>query len=86
MIANPNKFKAINIIIQKDRKDTNGIKLNINNTENLSEREVTLLGIDIDNRLSFDGYLSKICKQASKIFKCIKETKRIHSWHEKSYF
>ena len=35
MIANPDKFKAI--IIQKDRKDTSGIKLNINNTEILSE-------------------------------------------------
>ncbi len=55
MIANPDKFKAI--IIQKDRKDTSAIKLDINNTEIFSEREVTLLGIDIDNRLSFDGYL-----------------------------
>ena len=70
MIANPDKFKAI--IIQKDRKDTSGIKLNINNTEILSEREVTLLGIDIDNRLSFDGYLSKICKQASNILNALK--------------
>jgi hypothetical protein len=70
MIANPDKFKAI--IIQKDRKDTSGIKLNINNTEILSEKEVTLLGIEIDNRLSFDGYLSKICKQASNILNALK--------------
>ena len=70
MIANPDKFKAI--IIQKDRRDTSGIKLNINNAEILSEKEVTLLGIDIDNKLSFDSYLSKICKKASNILNALK--------------
>ena len=70
MIANPDKFKAI--VIYKDRRDTSGTKLNINDAEIVSEKEVTLLGIDIDNKLSFDNYLSKICKQASNIFNALK--------------
>ena len=70
MIANPDKFKAI--IIQKDRKDTSGIKLKINNKEISSEREVTLLGVDIDNKLSFDPHISILCKKASNILNALK--------------
>ena len=70
MIANPDKFKAI--IVQKDRRDTSGIKLNINNTEIFSEKEVDLLGIAIDNKLSFDPYISKTCKKASNILNALK--------------
>ena len=70
MIANPDKFKAI--IIYKDRRDTSGIKLNINNSEIFSEKQVTLLGIDIDNKLSFEDYISIICKKASNILNALK--------------
>ena len=31
-----------------------------------------MLGIDIDNKLSFDNYLSKICKKASNILNALK--------------
>ena len=70
MIANPDKFKVI--VLYKDRRDTSGTKFNINNANILSEKEVTLLGIDIDNRLSFDNYLSNICKKASNILNALK--------------
>ena len=70
MIANPDKFKAI--ILYNDRRDTSGTKLTINNAEILSEKEVTLLGIDIDNKLSFDNYISQMCKQAANILNALK--------------
>ena len=70
MIANPDKFKAI--ILYKDRRDTSGIKLTINNAEILSEKDVTLLGIDIDNKLSFDDYISMVCKKSANILNALK--------------
>ena len=84
MIANPDKFKAI--IIYKDRRDMSGTKLTINNAEILPEKEVTLLGIDIDNRLSFDDYISTICKKNGKYFKCARTRKQIYCWPEKMIF
>ena len=70
MIANPDKFKAI--VIYKDRRDTSGIKLNINNAEILSEKDVTFLGIDTANKLSFDKYISEICSKSSNILNALK--------------
>ena len=55
MIANPDKFKAI--IINKKGQDTAGIKLKINNKEITSSEEVTLLGVVIDNKLSFSPHI-----------------------------
>ena len=51
MIANPDKFKAI--IIEKDRKDTSGTELNINDEIIKSSKEVILVGVTLDNKLSF---------------------------------
>ena len=51
MIANPDKFKAI--IITKNGSDTSGIELKINGAVILSQKEVILLGLTIDYKLSF---------------------------------
>ena len=40
-------------------------KLHIDNNEIESENLLTLLGITIDNRLSFDGHISKLYHKAS---------------------
>lgn len=70
MIANPDKFKAI--VIRKDQKDSTGIKFDINNQEILSLNKVTLLGVVIDNKLSFDAHISEICKSAARILNALK--------------
>ena len=49
MIANPDKFKAI--IIDKKGTDYSNLTLNINNETINASREVTLLGITIDDKL-----------------------------------
>ena len=74
MIANPNKFKVI--IMDKRGNDTSDIELNINNEIIKSSKEVTLLGITIDNKLSFSSHISKICKKAANQLNSIKRLKR----------
>ena len=74
MIANPDKFKAI--IIEKSGRDTSGIALNINDEIIHTQKEVTLLGVTIDNQLSFSTHISKICKMAASQLNSIKRLKK----------
>ena len=68
MIANSSKFHAI--IIRKDRKDTEGMAININGKVLKTESEVPLLGITFDNRLTFD--IGNICKKAANQLNTLK--------------
>ena len=63
MIVNPDKFQLM--LLQKSAKKVIQEKLQINNNEIESENSVTPLGITIDNRLSFDDHISKLCSKAS---------------------
>ena len=63
MIVNPDKFQAI---IEKRISDMcNQYTLNIDGNQVTSEKSVKLLGINIDNKLSFDEQVSSLCKRAS---------------------
>ena len=57
MIVNPDKFKAI--VLTKSRQDTSGIPINLKEHCITSENTVTLLGIKIDCRLSFEKHVSE---------------------------
>ena len=70
MIANPAKFHAI--LFSKDRADNSGKTLKVRQNEITSEAEVDLLGLKIDQRLSFDSHISKICRKASKQLNALK--------------
>ena len=74
MIANPDKFKAI--MITKRGSDTSGIELKINNEVILTQKEVTLVGVTVDNKLSFSPHISKISKTAASQLNSIKRLKR----------
>ena len=63
MIVNPKKFQAI-IINRQNRSNRNSC-LTINNVEIKSKESVTLLGIEIDNKLNFEKHVSTICKKAN---------------------
>ena len=52
MIVNPDKFKAI--VLTKSGQDTFGIQISLKDHCITSEDTVTLLGIKIDSRLSFE--------------------------------
>ena len=65
MIANPDKFKSI--VLTKSRQETSGISISLSDHCITSEESVSLLGITIDCRLSFDkhvrAHVSKLCKK-----------------------
>ena len=62
MIVYPDKFQAM--ILSSDKKEKK-YDLNINNSIISSEKSVTLLGIEIDNKLNFDKQVSNICRKAN---------------------
>lgn len=74
MLANADKFKGI--IIEKNGRDTSGIPLNINNEIIKSSKEVVLLGITIDNKLSFSNHITNICKKAANQLNAIKRLQK----------
>ena len=63
MTVNPDKFQLI--LLQKSTKKVIQEKLQIPSNEFKSENSVTLLGITIDNWLSIDYDISKLCNKAS---------------------
>ena len=62
MIADPDKFNAI--IITKSRQHTENYELNFKGKSVSSSAKVDLLGITIDNELSFEFLISEICRKA----------------------
>ena len=70
MIVNPDKFKAI--VLTKSRQDTSGIPINLKEHCITSENTVTLLGIKIDRRLSFEKHVSELCKTAASQLNALK--------------
>ena len=64
MIVNPDKFKSI--IIQKDNQTNKPEQFLIGKDFVEVTSLVTLLGIHLDDQLSFNLHISNICKSASK--------------------
>ena len=63
MIANPSKFQAITIG-SKD-KCINEFEIDQEFAIEI-EKNLTLLGVQIDGNLKFDSHINKICKKAAK--------------------
>jgi hypothetical protein len=63
MITNPEKFHAL--LLTKNMVNTAGSKLCVQNKEIYSENWITLLGIKIDSRVTFDQHISEICRKVS---------------------
>ena len=61
MKANPKKFQFM--ILGKDTRQT--ITLNINNIKIRESQNVELLGLIIDNRLTFKGQINMLCRRAN---------------------
>ena len=76
MIVNPEKFQAI--VIKKNCRMKDSYDLNINNQTINSENCVKVLGIEIDNTLSFDKYISTLCKKSNQSIKCDRKNSEVH--------
>ena len=63
MIANSDKFQAI--VVNRNNKRKDSYSLNINQEVINSEYCVKLLGVEIDNKLSFERHISTLVKKAS---------------------
>ena len=63
MIGNRDKFQLM--LQLKSAKKVIQEKLQIGNNEIESENSLTLLGITIGNRLSFDDHISELCSKAA---------------------
>ena len=77
MMANPDKFQ-----LMLQQKSTNKViqeKFQIDNNETESENLVILLGITIDNRLSVNDHISKLCNKASMQLNAIFRLKKYMS-------
>ena len=57
MIANPDIFSAI--VVKGNNKAKGSCSLNINQEVINSENSVKLLGVEMDNKLSFEKHYSK---------------------------
>ena len=75
MIANPEKFHLM--FLSPDKQDLiNKPSIDIRK----SETKFTLLGVDIDNRLTFHSHINSICRKAANQ---INAHKRLFSSHGK---
>ena len=63
MISNPDKFKAI--ILSKEKLNTTDITFNFKGQNISAKEEVDLLGITIDNKLTFETHISSLCCKAA---------------------
>ena len=63
MIVNPDKFKAI--ILSKEKLNTTDITFNFKGENISAKEEVDLLGITIDNKLTFETHISRLCRKAA---------------------
>lgn len=68
MKANPNKFQAI----ISHRNASPHITFKIAGADIISQSSVTLLGVQIDQKLNFKDHITKLCKQAAKQINVLK--------------
>ena len=71
MITNPEKFHLM--FLSANEKDLiNQQTINIKGISLKSEANFTLLGVDIDNRLSFHGHINNLCRKAASQINVLK--------------
>ena len=81
MIVNPDKFQAI--IIKRNSNMEDQYTLNFDGNQVNSDKSVKLLGISIDNKLSFEEHVSSLCKKVSNQLNAISRLHRYLGFKEK---
>ena len=81
MIANPDKFHSL--IIKKDRTNTCGMNVNIQDKTIKSEETVKLLGVQLDYKLNFEPHISELCRKAATQLNVLKRLKSFIGFKER---
>ena len=81
MIVNPEKFQAT--VVKKNAKMKDSYPLDINDLTINSENSVKLLGVEIDNKLSFELHISTLCNKASNQLNAIERIQKFMGFKEK---
>ncbi len=71
MEANPGKFQ---VMLSNEKTPST---FNLNGIEVISESNVKLLGVQLDNKLNFSAHIDKIVKSAGNQLNCLKRVTRI---------
>ena len=64
---------------------TNELTLEIDQCQIKSSKEDKLLGITIDNKLSFDAHVNNICNKVSQKNKCVNQNCELHKPCSETY-
>ena len=83
MIVNPDKFQAI--LLNKKRSDLTNTNFQVDNQVIKSVSSVELLGIQINDKLNFNLYISEICKPAANQLNALIRLKTFLSFHAKQF-
>ena len=81
MIVNLDKFQAV--AVRRNNKMKDSYSLNINQEVINSENCVKLLGVEIDNKLSFQKHISLLVKKASNQLNAISRMQKSMGFKEK---
>ena len=81
MIANPDKFHAL--LVRKDRENTTGQNISLQDHAIKSEETVKLLGVTLDNKLNFDTHISNLCKKAATQLNVLKRLRSFIGFEQK---
>ena len=81
IIVNPDKFQAI--VVKRNNKMKDSYSLNMNQEVINSENNVKLLGVEIDNKLSFEKHISTLVKKASNQLNAISRIQKFMGFEEK---
>ena len=81
MIVNPDKFQGI--VVKRNNKMKDSYSLNINQDVINSENSVIFLGVEIDNKLSFEKHISTLVKKTSNQLNAISRIQKFMGFKEK---
>ena len=81
MIVNLDKFQAI--VVKRNNKMKYSYSPNINQEVINSENSVRLLGVEIDNKISFEKHISTLVKKASNQLNAISRIQKFMGFKEK---
>ena len=82
LIANPEKFHLMFVLPNKTDQAMNE-QLLVNDTTLDDEPSITLLGMEIDNSLTFNTHIANLCKKAASQLNVLKRLSRFMGYNER---